>query len=145
MTFTDPKTGRVLWTAKVGAIVATSGVEASAVTGVMHEVDGRLYQDGQPADEMLAPMVTVDNEKHVIAATGGVHVKSLTQADTTVTCDDATWYANDNKLIGRGNVVFRKGGFTQSGSSFAADTRLHSVVMPAPGLGRHPVTAHLKF
>lgn len=148
MTFTDPSTGKVLWKAAVGRFEAVQ--QSGAVVGNLHKVDGVLYEAGKPANRMLAPMVKVDNQNKTVTATGGVHVISLTQKDTDLRCDSATWYIKSSKLIGTGNVVMHKATFTQTGPSFEADTRLQSVQMPAPSLsgsvpaGGHPrVHAHM--
>ncbi|MDR3707692.1 MAG: LPS export ABC transporter periplasmic protein LptC [Capsulimonadaceae bacterium] len=133
MTFTDPKTGKVLWTANVKRVEATSKANANDVTGTMHGVDGVLYQDSVAADRLQAPTVTVDNASQLVDASGGVTVTSLTQANTRITCDKMTYYASKAKIVGHGHVVFHKGGFTQKGPSFAADVKLKAVVMPAPG------------
>jgi hypothetical protein len=146
MTFTDPKTGNLLWTARVASIEAESKVTANDVTGTMHGVDGILYKDGKPADHMTAKTVNVDNKRQTVTAADGVVVVSLTQADTRLSCDQATYFAREGKLTGKGHVVFKKAGFTQSGPSFAADVKLKSVVMPAPGNaddGTRPVTVQL--
>lgn len=146
MTFTDPKTGKLLWTAKVKSIEAQSKTQGNDVSGTLHKVDGVLYQDGKAADTLIAPIVNVDNAKQTVIATGGVTVTSLTQANTRLTCDSVTYFAQKGKLIGRGNVVLTKAGFTQKGPSFAGDVRLKTVVMPAPGdasAGSRPVSVQL--
>jgi len=151
MTFTDPKTGKMLWKASVGRLEAGPGGSGNDVIGTLHTVDGVLYEGGKAANRMLAPTVNIDNSNKIVTATGGVHVISLTQKDTDLHCDKAVWYINENKLIGTGHVVMHKATFTQTGPSFAADTRLQSVVMPAPsdsGVGssggRRRIRAHLR-
>lgn len=134
MTFTDPKTGKTLWTARVKRVEATSHTKANDVFGTLHEVDGTLYQDSVPADRLQAPTVTVDNATQVVVASGGATITSITQADTKVTADTITYYSADGKIVGVGHVTFKKGGFTQKGPSFAADVKLKSVVMPAPNV-----------
>lgn len=146
MKFVDPKSGKILWTAIVQDAQALSKSAPNATQVTMHTVDGTLYENSSPADRLLAPTVTVDNETQIVVATGGVKVVSLTHADTQVTCDRMVYYASKAKIVGTGNVVFRKGGFTQTGPSFAADVKLKSVVMPAPGTaGRnHKIRAQWK-
>jgi len=145
MTFTDPKTGKTLWTAKVQRVEAVSKQEANAVFGTLHMVDGILYEDSVAADRLRAPTVTVDNSTQVVTATGGVVVTSLTQAGTQVTCDKMIYYAEKAKIAGTGHVVFKKGGFTQTGPSFAADVKLKSVIMPAPGTARSNARVHVEW
>lgn len=134
--YSDPKTGKLLWTADVAYSEAQSGQTQSDVTATLHDVHGKLYESGKPADRFAAPLVIADNAHHTVTATGGVTVTSITQAGTTLRCDKMTWYSGENKLIGVGHVVFKKGGITQTMPSFQADTRLRTIVSPAPGLAR---------
>jgi lipopolysaccharide assembly outer membrane protein LptD (OstA) len=145
MTFTDPKTGKILWTAKVRRVEAVSQQSASGVFGTLHVVDGVLYEDSVPADRLEAPTVTVDNATQQVTATGGVRVTSLTQANTRVTCDSMIYYAGKARIVGTGHVVFKKGGFVQSGPSFAADVKLKSVIMPAPGSKSSSGAVHVEW
>ena len=134
ITYSDPKTGQLLWIADVAYSEAQSGQTQSDITAILHNVHGVLYSLGKPADHFSAPLVTADNSRHTVTATGGVTVTSITQAGTTLRCDKMTWYSGENKIIGVGHVVFKKGGITQTMPSFQADTRLKKIVSPAPGL-----------
>lgn len=143
--YSDPKTGKLLWTADVAYSEAQSGQSQSDITAILHDVHGVLYASGKPADRFTAPVVTADNAHHTVTATGGVTVTSITQAGTTLRCDKMTWYSGENKVIGVGHVIFKKGGITQTMPSFQADTRLKQIVSPAPGLGaasRAPIHTH---
>jgi hypothetical protein len=51
-----------------------------------------------------------------------------------------TWFAVKGRIYGSGHVVFKKAGVTLKGPSFAADTRLKQVVIPAPGSGSGVIT-----
>ena len=151
MTFTDPKSGKVLWKATVGRLEAGPGSTDGGLVGTLHTVNGVLYEGGKAANRMIAPTVNVDNRNKIVTATGGVHVISLTQKDTDLRCDKAVWYITTNKLVGTGHVIMHKSTFTQTGPSFAADTRLQSVVMPAPAgadstptHGKRGVHAHIR-
>ena len=147
MRFTDPQTGKLLWTADVDRIEALSPTNPNEVYGTLHNVRGILFQGGVAADHITAPIVNVDNATKVVVATGGVHVVSITQPGTSLTCDMVTYYAGTGHIIGQGNVVFHKSGFMQTSSSFAGDVKLKSVVMPAPGIGsgHGAVTTQLKL
>jgi len=148
MTFNDPKTGKTLWKAKVGSLEARNPSDSSDdVVGTLHHVDGILYESGTPANRMISPTVNIDNVNKTVIATGGVHVISLTQTDTDLRCDRVIWNAATNQLIGVGHVIMHKETFVQTGPSFAADTRLKSVVMPAPSqaTGESSRKVHVQF
>ncbi len=132
LTYSDPKTGMILWKANAKSMDAQSGQSAGDVVGTMHNVAGVLYQNGQPANSLTAPLVRADQSSRVVTASGGVILKSLTQQGTVVRCNQIVWHSDTNILVGRGNVVFRKGNFTQTGPSFQADTKLKAITMPAP-------------
>jgi len=146
LTYVDPKTGKTLWTADVENSEAQTAQNTSDVSAYMHNVRGVIYDGGQPADHFTAPLVTADTKNHTITATGGVTVTSITQVGTTLRCDRMVWYTAQNRLVGVGHVVFKKGGITQTMPSFQADTRLKRIVTPAPGLaaaGKRPVHTHI--
>ena len=143
MTFVDPATGKLLWKATFQNAEAQPSASGS-VTGLLQGVTGVIYQNGKPVDNLTAPSVSVDGGKKIVKASGGVTVTSLTQKSTTLTSDTITWYTSQNKMIGLGHVVFKTGGFTQSGPSFLADTKIKNIVMPAPGYG-HPAPLHVSF
>jgi hypothetical protein len=126
--FVDPSTGATLWTANVERSEASTG-ENGSIIGQMDGVDGILYEGGKPADKFLAAKVIYDNARKIVVARGGVKITSLTQSSTTLTCDKVVWYMGKNKLVGSGHVVFRAQGFTQTGPSFQADTKIKDVVM----------------
>jgi hypothetical protein len=144
MTFVDPKSGKILWKAIVQQFDAQSGLNGGVI-GVMKNVDGILYENGKAADRLKSAIVTADNQKRMVTASGGVTITSLTQAGTVLTCDSVVWYTAQDKMLGTGHVLLHTGGFTQSGPSFLADTKMKSVVMPAPGPGsRHSVHAQFQ-
>jgi hypothetical protein len=147
MKFTDPQTGKLLWTADVQRIEGISPAGQNEAQAVLHVVHGVLYQNSAPADHITAPIVHVDNATKIVIASGGVTVVSITQKGTSLTCDTVTYYAGTGHLIGVGHVVFHKAGFTQTSPSFAGDVKLKSVVMPAPGIGSGggAVDTQLKF
>jgi lipopolysaccharide assembly outer membrane protein LptD (OstA) len=97
--------------------------------GVMEGVDGIFYQQGKPADHFSAPKVIYDEHAQTVTASGGVKLKSLTQNNTTLSCDSLVWYPGTGKLVGSGNVVYHSGHFMQTGPSFQADTKLKRITM----------------
>ena len=126
--FVDSKTGKILWTANVQSAEASTLADGTLMSQ-MENVDGILYEQGKPAAKFSAPKVTYDDLNKTVTAHGGVKIRSLIQKDTTLTCDNVTWYPKTDKLIGKGNVVMTSGKFSQSGPSFQADTKLKDVKM----------------
>lgn len=140
--YADPKTGKTLWKVNFDAAEFRSADSA----GEWHNVRGTMYSDGKPEDDFSAPLVTADTKTNVLTGTGGVIITSRTQADTKLTCDRMVWYSEQNKLIGVGHAVFKKGGITQTMPSFQADTKMKKIVTPAPGLGKptgHAIHTHI--
>jgi hypothetical protein len=131
--YEDPKTGKLLWKVSFDHAELTT---VPNTVGNWHDVHGELYSNGLPADEFTAPLVTADNKKQTLTATGGVFITSKTQANTTLRCDRMVWYSDQKKLIGIGHAVFKKGGITQTMPSFQADTGMKKIITPAPDLGR---------
>jgi lipopolysaccharide export system protein LptA len=127
-TIVDPKSGVTLWTANVQSAEATTSASGALMTE-MDGVDGQFYEQGKPADAFTASKVSYDDHTKSVTAHGGVTIRSLTQKETTLTCDSVVWRSANNSLIGTGHVVLHSGKFTQTGPSFTADTRLKDVVM----------------
>jgi hypothetical protein len=143
MTYTDQKTGKVLWTATANSLSARTGGKPGQGTGFLQGVHGVIYQKGAPADAFSAPNVSYDEHTQAVTATGGASLTSVRDSATSVRCDRLTWYPDTDQVVGQGNVVFRHGGFTQRGKSFSADTKLDTLVMPAHGtsIGKQGVHA----
>jgi hypothetical protein len=139
-TFTDPKTGKLLWTATAGSVDAHTGTGANSAEGDLHDVSGVMYHDGIATDRVRATDVTADQASRTIVAIGNVRISTIGASTTTMECDRMIWNMNGDKILGLGNVVCRKTGFTQSAPSFEADTRMRTIVMPAPSAvaGRSP-------
>jgi hypothetical protein len=129
----DPKTGRLLWKATAKSVDAHTGVSGGAI-GDMHSAVATLYQHGFPEALLTAPIVSGDLAKKIITASGGVVVHTLGKGPkTTVKCDNAVWHSDTNIMIGTGHVVISGPGYIQAGPSFQADTKMQSVMIPAPG------------
>ena len=142
--FSDPKTGKLIWTAVADSLNAQSGPGDSGVAGVLQNVTGTMYQKGVAVDRLKAERVTADQVSRTVSATGDVNVTTVGTEPTTMRCDRLIWNTGGNTMWGYGNVVLRRGGFIQTAPSFQADTAMRTVVMPAPGRsapGRGPVRA----
>jgi hypothetical protein len=134
LTFTDPRTGKLLWKATARTLNAQTGA-ASNVVGTMQDVHGVFFQNGVAADHITADTVSADQSSKEVTASGSVLVRSITDPTTSIRCDRVVWHADTNMMLGTGHVVFKKGGFMQTGPSFQADTRMRTLVMPAPSTG----------
>ena len=136
--FVNEKTGKILCTGTTTTSTAGAGSTENDLYADLRNVRGVMYADNKPANSFTAPHVVAYNANKLVVATGGIRVVSLSEPGTWLTCDRMTYYAAQGKIIGTGHVVFKNTvqGFTQRGPSFAADTRLKRVVMPAPGMGR---------
>jgi hypothetical protein len=131
-TYSDPRTGKLLWTARADSVRAQTGVGANSAVGDLHNVVGTMYRDGIASDDMRATDVTADQSTRTVVATGDVFVSTIGPNPTTMHCDRMVWAIDRDTIVGAGNAVCRRGGLTQSAPSFEADTRMRSVVMPAP-------------
>jgi lipopolysaccharide assembly outer membrane protein LptD (OstA) len=132
LTGVDPKTGKTLWKATAKSIDAQNS--DTGKTGQMHSGIVTLYHNGIPEAVLTAPLVTGDTASKEVKATGGVLVKTLTGRDrSTMRCNSVIWHSDTDIMLGQGNVIISGNGFVQTGSSFQADTKMQSIVMPAPG------------
>ncbi len=69
----------------------------------LQEFRAKLYSDGKPAADLLAPEVTADEEGREVLATGGVTVIAL-KTGTKTTADRMTWNMETGKIVGEGHV-----------------------------------------
>jgi len=143
---TDPVSGKILWSAVAQSLDAQTGTESGTAIGSLHNVSAIMYHDGDPADRMSAATVTADQSKRLVSASGGVEVNSIGAQPTSIRCDNLTWQIDSDTMLGAGNVVCTRGGFTQNAPSFQADTRMRQIVMPAPSIPGAPAgSIHATF
>jgi hypothetical protein len=133
--YTDPKTGKIVLSANAKALTASSGPNNGMAIGALTGVSAKLYHAGVLADGMRADTLHADEARRVVTADGAVEVATVGPAATTITCEHLAWMIDSDTLIGRGHVVCSRGRFAQTAPSFQADTRMRTVVMPAPGQG----------
>src|SRR5579863_10397697 len=77
--YENPKTGKLLWKADFGYAESQPGRGPTDYQAEWHGVHGVMYNDGLPADDFTAPLVTADIQRNVLTAMGGVVITSLTQ------------------------------------------------------------------
>lgn len=129
----DPKLpGKLM--AVVKAVGAEGQSAANGFLGNMTQVSALFYQQGKPAATFHAPSAHGGSRQKAltITGTGGVVVKSLIQPGTTLTADTIVWYADKNKIVATGHVVFHDGktGTTVHSPAMIADTKLNSIQTP---------------
>jgi len=144
----DPKSQKPIWSSKSTRSVIDAQGTSNFIIASFEAVDGVFYQDSKQMCRMTAPKVTVDQKTRQVTATGGVKIVSIDKAGIVVTCDSATYFEKEGKLIGRGSVIIQNSdGSRRTGPSFSANVRLSSWEMPAPDLGRltgRPITSIIK-
>lgn len=104
----DPKRpGKFMW--KIWASGFTLLNPGNQITVTVQDVSALLFQAGQAAATLRAPLATYDNIKHTIVASGGVLVRSISEPGTTLRADNVVFYAATGKLKATGHVVYHNG------------------------------------
>ena len=99
--------GKFLW--KIWASGFTLLNPGDQITVTVQNVSALLFQTGQAAATLHAPLATYDNIKHTIVASGGVMVHSISEPGTTLRADNVVFYAATGKLKATGHVVYHNG------------------------------------
>ncbi len=133
-TLPDPKRpGRLLYDLRAAS--ATGQSAADGFHGTLTTVWAKLFQNGAATAILTAPRAVggTASKSTVITGTGGVTVKSLTQAGTILTADTVVWYATLNKMVATGHVYYHDGktGATMRGPRAVGDSRLKTLTISA--------------
>jgi|SRR5579871_1575119 len=89
-------------------------------------VRARIFREGKPAADLMAPQMTYDRSHKTVIATGGVRMASLpAPAQTTVTADQMTWDTATSQIVAVGHAfatTHQKGNdIQQSGGRITID------------------------
>jgi lipopolysaccharide assembly outer membrane protein LptD (OstA) len=130
-------------TARAGAVgPGKAGTQTGGVVGSLSGGTAVLYQEGKPAAKLTADSVRAEQETRTVVAKGNATVTSLADPNTpAIRADTMTWRYETGTIKGTGNVlVTRKPDLRIPGTSFSADTRLHSFTLNG---GAGPATGTL--
>jgi lipopolysaccharide assembly outer membrane protein LptD (OstA) len=101
------------------------------VVGSLSQGTAILYQEGKPAAKLTADSVRAEQETRIVTAKGNATVTSLSDPNSpAIRADTMIWRYETGTITGTGNVlVTRKPDIRVPGTSFTADTRLHSFTL----------------
>jgi len=104
-------------------------ISSTDLLGTLQGVEAKFYQKGIPSATLTAPVAHADIQRRVVTASRRVHCRSLIERGTTLTADNMTWYALQNKVVASGHVVYHNGlnGLTINTGLLYADTALRGI------------------
>ena len=124
--------------AQIKAQGASAGPDPTNKTELGNLQNGKatLFQDNHPASTFAAGSLVADQRKRVLTGTGGVTLQSQGEGGvSSVRADTMVWRYADNKVVGRGHVVFTRTNpdARLTGETFEADTAVRRVTLHTSG------------
>lgn len=108
---------------QMAASFQAGGLNTETQQGDVLDFCAQLYENDKLTASMKAPKATIDGQKHVVVASGGVVLRSL-ERQTIVHASQVKWYANKHKIIGLGGVTIQSPDGTANCAAVVADTSL---------------------
>ena len=124
--------------AQIKAQGASAGPDPANKTELGNLQNGKatLFQDNRPASTFAAGSLVADQNKRVLTGTGGVTLESRGEGGaSSVRADTMVWRYAENKVVGRGHVVFTRTNpdARLTGETFEADTAVRRVTLHTVG------------
>jgi lipopolysaccharide export system protein LptA len=113
-----------------------SDAESGSATIFLQDTRAQIFQQGQPAADILAPQITADQQAGTVLATGGVTVQARAKGENAVvTADRMLWNTRANTIIAVGNARLTRRPargappITQTGGQITYDTARQEFVI----------------
>lgn len=120
---------RVVWEATVPRASAESA--RAGVTGTFEDVQCVLYEKGEPTTDLRARRVRAVQEQWRIEATEGVQAQSRVN-NVRLQAKEVIWFAQQNRLIARGDVRITGTQFSLRAQQVELDTALEVMRVVSP-------------